>query len=104
MPDSASIKAFGINLMDPRHRPGATKAGLAQGSEGGLGLSNRSGRGRPFGFFGCHRLQMKDRLTKAFRTANEGSIPSANDLSAEFELERASCDELRVRGIKNQSS
>jgi NTE family protein len=31
VPDAASIKAFGINLMDPRRRPGAAKAGLTQG-------------------------------------------------------------------------
>ena len=31
VPDQASISAFGINLMDPRRRPGAAKAGLEQG-------------------------------------------------------------------------
>jgi NTE family protein len=31
VPDAASVKAFGINLMDPRRRPGAAKAGLTQG-------------------------------------------------------------------------
>jgi hypothetical protein len=40
VPDSASIKAFGINLMDPRHRPGAAKAGLAQGSEAASALKS----------------------------------------------------------------
>ncbi len=30
-PDSPSLEAFGINLMDFRRRPGAAKAGLAQG-------------------------------------------------------------------------
>ncbi len=32
VPDAASLKAFGINLMDPRKRPGAAKAGIAQGN------------------------------------------------------------------------
>ena len=32
VPDAASIQAFGINLMDPRKRPGAAKAGIAQGN------------------------------------------------------------------------
>ncbi|HUA32258.1 MAG TPA: patatin-like phospholipase family protein [Candidatus Binataceae bacterium] len=32
VPDAASLQAFGINLMDPRKRPGAAKAGLAQGN------------------------------------------------------------------------
>ena len=32
VPDTASVTAFGINLMDPRRRPGAAKAGLAQGN------------------------------------------------------------------------
>jgi hypothetical protein len=40
VPDSASIKAFGINLMDPRHRPGAAKAGLAQGTEAASALKS----------------------------------------------------------------
>jgi NTE family protein len=31
VPDEASLKAFGINLMDSRRRPGAAKAGLKQG-------------------------------------------------------------------------
>jgi NTE family protein len=31
VPDDASLKAFGINLMDSRRRPGAAKAGLEQG-------------------------------------------------------------------------
>ena len=31
VPDQASISTFGINLMDPRRRPGAAKAGLEQG-------------------------------------------------------------------------
>jgi len=30
-PDEASIEAFGLNLMDFRRRPGAARAGLAQG-------------------------------------------------------------------------
>jgi NTE family protein len=30
-PDEASLEAFGLNLMDFRKRPGAAKAGLAQG-------------------------------------------------------------------------
>jgi NTE family protein len=30
-PDEASVEAFGLNLMDFRKRPGAAKAGLAQG-------------------------------------------------------------------------
>src|SRR5439155_19691780 len=30
-PDAASVAAFGANLMNPRHRPAAAKAGLAQG-------------------------------------------------------------------------
>jgi NTE family protein len=32
VPDDASLKAFGINLMDSRRRPGAAKAGLEQGN------------------------------------------------------------------------
>ena len=31
VPDDASAEAFGGNLMNPRHRPAAAKAGLAQG-------------------------------------------------------------------------
>ncbi len=31
LPDTPSIEAFGLNLMDFRRRPGAAKAGLAQG-------------------------------------------------------------------------
>jgi NTE family protein len=31
VPDDASVKAFGINLMDSRRRPGAAKAGMEQG-------------------------------------------------------------------------
>lgn len=31
VPDEASVKAFGINLMDSRRRPGAAKAGVEQG-------------------------------------------------------------------------
>ncbi len=31
VPDDASLEAFGVNLMDPRRRPGAVRAGLAQG-------------------------------------------------------------------------
>jgi NTE family protein len=31
-PDEASLEAFGLNLMDFRKRPGAAKAGLAQGA------------------------------------------------------------------------
>jgi NTE family protein len=30
-PDEASIESFGVNLMDFRRRPGAARAGLAQG-------------------------------------------------------------------------
>lgn len=30
-PDDASLDAFGLNLMDPSRRPGAVRAGLAQG-------------------------------------------------------------------------
>ena len=32
VPDAASLQAFGINLMDARKRPGAAKAGIAQGN------------------------------------------------------------------------
>ncbi len=31
VPDAASQAAFGVNLMDPRARPAAAKAGLTQG-------------------------------------------------------------------------
>jgi NTE family protein len=31
VPDDASAEAFGVNLMNPRARPGACRAGLAQG-------------------------------------------------------------------------
>jgi NTE family protein len=31
VPDEASVAAFGANLMNPRHRPAAAKAGLEQG-------------------------------------------------------------------------
>jgi len=30
-PDAASVDAFGLNLMDPRRRPGAAQAGIDQG-------------------------------------------------------------------------
>jgi NTE family protein len=30
-PDAASVEAFGANLMDFRRRPGAARAGVAQG-------------------------------------------------------------------------
>jgi hypothetical protein len=30
-PDDASLESFGVNLMDFRRRPGAARAGLAQG-------------------------------------------------------------------------
>jgi NTE family protein len=37
-PDAASITAFGANMMDSRARPGAAKAGYAQGLAGADGL------------------------------------------------------------------
>jgi NTE family protein len=40
VPDAASVEAFGINLMDPRRRPGAAKAGLAQGNSQAAVLRN----------------------------------------------------------------
>jgi NTE family protein len=33
VPDEASVQAFGANLMNPRHRPSAAKAGLEQGRQ-----------------------------------------------------------------------
>jgi NTE family protein len=38
-PDDASVAAFGPNLMDPRRRPAAAQAGVAQGRSGAKALS-----------------------------------------------------------------
>ncbi|HEY5106020.1 MAG TPA: patatin-like phospholipase family protein [Caulobacteraceae bacterium] len=40
VPDSASQQAFGSNLMDARKRPGAARAGLAQGAAMAEGLKS----------------------------------------------------------------
>ena len=84
MPDSASIKAFGINLMDPRHRPGATKAGLAQGSEAASAL-------KPFWTWATLRFLWLPQATnersvdQSFRTAM-GSTPAQTTCALNLSL------------------